>query len=153
MSYPVLRVTPLEWAIAMHESIGGRVMARRHEPAFQARYVPKGTDPVEAYFQATSFGLWQIMGLNIRRLGWTGPPNRWADWCQDVHGQLDFMRRLWERMTDPGDPLWRNVESWNKGDAGEDRLAAPTEYFRRVESWLKKAPAPGPDGLVPLVPK
>lgn len=161
----ILRVTPLEWAIAMHESEGnlaprgpaGEPTAKRKafrpEPGFLVNVVPRhrlahtwGTEFRAA--MAMSFGCWQIMGLNLFDLGYQWPIDEFAN---SAEMQLHYMRLQWRRGTDPGDPLWRNVESWNKGDAGEDRLTAPTTYFNDVNHWLLRAPAPGPDGLVELV--
>jgi hypothetical protein len=146
----VLLVTRLEWAMAMQES-GGRVFATRYERGFRRRYIDKlNVDEAEAVFRSTSFGLWQIMGDSLRSLGWREEPRNWKDWCRDPARQLRFMRRKWLMDTDRDDPLWRKVEAWNKGDAGEDRLAEPTAYWRGVETWIGKAPAPDASGLVAL---
>lgn len=161
----IIRVTPLEWALAMHESEGrlaprgpageptAKRKAYRPEPKFRRRYVDSHRDAhlwgsAEREMRSTSFGCWQIMGQFLRELGYVGDIVAFASAAEL---QLHFMRLAWQRVTDKGDPLWRLAESWNKGDAGEDKLTGPTDYWHSVEAWLQRAPAPGPDGLVEML--
>lgn len=165
MNPQTLRVTPLEWALALHESEGNlpprgpagqptaKRKAYRYEEKYRRKYVDSHRDahlwgPAERELRSTSFGCWQIMGQFLRELGYVGDIRPFAE---SASLQLRFMRLAWQRVIDPGDPVWRLAEAWNKGDAGEDRLAGPTEYWHSVEAWLKRAPAPGPDGLVEML--
>jgi len=54
----------------------GKPGAKRKEPEFFIRYISedlKKKNPIEAENQATSWGLMQVMGLNLRTMGYSGP--------------------------------------------------------------------------------
>jgi hypothetical protein len=72
---------PLVAAVVDKES-GGDPFASRYEPAFFERYIRKATNikarapcslETERQFQATSWGLMQVMGATARSLGFPGP--------------------------------------------------------------------------------
>jgi hypothetical protein len=170
----VIRVTPLEWAVAMHESEGNlaprgpageptaKRKAWRFEPGFLETVVPRhelafSWGEEERRRMATSFGCWQIMGLNLQDLGYRWPIDAFAD---SAELQLRFVRRQWRRNVhvlaqglgwEGAGVIWRQVEAWNKGPTGASRLAAPARYYQAVHDWLTRAPVPGADGLVDLV--
>lgn len=167
MSEQIIRVTPTLWAVALHEGEGhyppdgtSKRKAYRREPAFRARYVDPhaeehGWGEPECDFRSTSFGCWQIMGENLRSLGYEGPIDRFA---VDLELQYRLTLKLWIRherqlaaRLGARAGLWRVIEAWNKGVAGALRLQRPdTHYHGKVRAWLDACPAPGPDGLVPL---
>ncbi len=161
MPEQTIRVTPLEWAIAMHEGAanlhGGRPyqFAVKREGIWRDRLAAKGVAGTELGFQCRSWGVWQIMGVVLREHGFKGDG---PGFCADLAVQLDFMRREWRRKVRAiparSAQPWRLIESWNKGSLGALRLSGPTDdYYGEVDAWLKRAPLPGNDGLVDLVCK
>lgn len=166
-SIQTLRITPLHWAICMHESWGtlpprgpqgeltGKRKAYKEEGEFGRRYVPESLTDDEELFQRTSFGLWQLMGLVLRELGYRGGIGPFAE---SADMQARYFNQEWakkerelHRRLRRAPETWRLIEAWNKGAAGATRLPGPTGYHAKVMAKLRRCPAPGTDGLVDLV--
>jgi len=128
-----LRLSRLEWALMMQES-SGRAHASRLDPRLRAALAAQGVTGAELEFQSRAWGLWQIRGVDLRRLGYEGGG---AEFCGQVALQLDFMRRKWEQATDPRDPDWWNIEHWNQDPLESARRPGPTAYYRGVSGWLR----------------
>jgi hypothetical protein len=128
-----LRLSRLEWALMMQES-SGRPHTSRLDARLRAALAARGVAGAELEFQSRTWGLWQLRGSELRRLGYQG---QGAEFCRDVAIQLLWMRRKWDDSTDARDPDWWNIEHWNQNPLESTRRPGPTAYYRGVSGWLR----------------
>jgi soluble lytic murein transglycosylase-like protein len=72
--------------------------AKRFEPAFLERYIPKDlreVHPEEAHGRATSWGLMQVMGSNLRNMQYMGP---FSDLLHDQDKALNYGCRFFRML-------------------------------------------------------
>jgi soluble lytic murein transglycosylase-like protein len=102
--------------------------AIRYEPAFEARYVPKGMTPTEATARAFSWGLMQIMGEVARENGYTGALPMLCDPATGLaEGIIHFKKKLAYANGD----VTKALLMWN-GGGNKDY---PAQVLARVEKY------------------
>ena len=93
--------------------------AKRYEPAFRKRYIDKlGLNEQETTFRSTSHGLFQIMGENLRAMGFNGVE---SEYDSNIDLQIHYYEKWFTGLLVryKGDVL-RAVSAYNHGTSRDN---------------------------------
>lgn len=130
MGSSTLILTKHEWSMAQTESLMGSAGLEKFEPHVYGRIVDSspGMPHEEALFQSTSWGIWHVMGHNLRALGWR---DGGEEFCKRPAKQLEFFRLYWVRLLGVYPTIRDCVSAYNAGHPTD----ANYEYVERYLRW------------------
>jgi len=123
----------------------GKPGAKRKEPEFFIKYVSdaqKRIDPQEAENQATSWGLMQVMGLNLRTMGYSGDFNDLLhDSTMSMSTALDFGCMWYKKIQKKYYDKWGRKGVIAAYNAGSPRTKKSGEFVNQnyVDKVLKES--------------
>lgn len=124
-----LVLTKHEWAMGQTESLMGEAGLEKFEPHVYRRIgAIDGISDEERIFRATSWGVWHIMGHNLRAMGWRSGAD---EFLKRPRKQLEFFRLYWAKRLSSYATIRDCVSAYNAGHPTE----ANYEYVERYMRW------------------